>query len=343
MKTKTFLIFLACLAATLTCGVGLLAQDGPADARALLHNAHESSGLSKLGSYELHAVILINPGRPSQKKGKITIYRDKDRSRTDLEIEEYREVKLTLGNKLYVARSAPMPIPGLTWLTETDRAWDRLVDDGDAKLGEVSQKKVQNMQTQCFDVKGPQHHRLCFDPASKVLLENLDRQFALEFTGYKAVEQVLVPARITKLAELTKTELPVLVIDEIEAKPAVFTAASFTIPGNSLELETCEGMQPARPLKTPRPDFGSNMLRHNMGIGQIHAYGIIDKDGALHNVKIFFSSPEMKEVVLEALKKWRYEPAMCGSTPVATEKEISVSLFDMGGGSTDDAPRGRSR
>ncbi|HEX7285626.1 MAG TPA: hypothetical protein VF532_05555 [Candidatus Angelobacter sp.] len=342
MKIKTF-FFLAVVAASLVCGFPLSAQEGPADARTLLQLAHENSDLKKLVPYEFHAVVVLNPGVPEQKKGKIIIYRDKDRSRTELQIEDYREVKLTLGNKLYVARSTPMPIPGLTRLAESDRAWDRMADDGDAKLGDVSQKKVQNMQAQCFDVKGPRHHRLCFDPAKKILLENLDRQRAVEFTDYKTVEQVQVPGKITLVAELEKKELPILVIEQIEARPAVFTAASFAVPEHALELETCEGLEQAKPLKTPSPDFGANVVRRNMATPLINAYGIIDKDGSLQNIKVLTGNAELRDVIVETLKNWRYHPAMCGNNPVATEKEIPISLLGAMGGGGDDAPRGRSR
>jgi hypothetical protein len=166
----------------------------------------------------------------------------------------------------------------------------------------------------------------------------------VEFSAYKTVEQVHVPGKITLVAELEKKEQPILVIEQIEAKPAVFTAASFAVPEHALELETCEGMEPAKPLKTPSPDFGANVVRRNMATPLINAYGIIDKDGSLQNIKVLTSNAEIREAIVETLKNWRYHPAMCGNNPVATEKEIPISLFGaMGGGGGDDAPRGRGR
>jgi len=330
MKCAKLLLLLACAAC---CTPLLFAQDAPPDARQLLQSAHEVSGLASVVPYELRANVVINPGTPNEKKGRIVIYRDKDRSRTDLQVEDYREVKVTLGNKLYVARSTPMPIPGLGRLTETDHAWDRLSEDGAAKLGDVSHKKVQNVQANCFDVKGPAKHRLCFDPAKKVLLENLDQRLAVELSDYAAVSdsQNLFPRRITVLLELEKSEKPVLIIQEIEVLRALFPANAFAVPEHSMEFDACENMQPAKLLESPRPDFGQSVVRRNMAAGAVNVYGIIDKEGKVQNVQVLSSDADVQKDVREALKKWRFSPAMCGSTPVATEREIQIPFFDFGG------------
>jgi hypothetical protein len=149
------------------------------DAKQLLTEAHEASDLSALQSYEFQADVVINPGTENEKKGTIAIYRDHERWRSELLIETYQEVKLTRESKLYIARSTPMPIPLLSKLADTDHYWDKLIDDGDAKLSDVAKKKVQNQQGNCFEVKSEQRHRLCFDPERKVLLENLDQRKAL--------------------------------------------------------------------------------------------------------------------------------------------------------------------
>ena len=55
------------------------------------------------------------------------------------------------------------------------------------------------------------------------------------------------------------------------------------------------------------------------------------------------ADPEIQQPILEALKKWRYSPAMCGTSPVATEKEIQVSLFGGFGGGDDSGGGRRGR
>ncbi len=329
MKPAKFvLLFLSA-----ACAPALPAQDSPADARQLLQSAHEVSGLTPLLPYELHAVVVINPGAPNEKKGTIVIYRDQGRSRTDLQVEDYREAKITLAGKLYVARSTPMPIPGLGRLAETDRAWDRMAEDGDAKLSDVSHKKAQNVPSNCFEVKGPDKHRLCFDPARKVLLQKMDQHFATEFSDYSAVggSQTLFPHKMTVLAELEKSEKPVMIVQEIEVRHVRFADNAFAVPQHSLEFEACENLQPAKPLQSPRPDFGQSVIRRNIAAGSVNVYGIVDKEGKVQNVQVLSSDADVQQAVREALKQWRYSPAMCGSTPVATEREIQIPFFEFEG------------
>jgi hypothetical protein len=333
MKTKILFFLLPCVVVLCTFASLLRAQSAPLpDARQLLQGAHEVSGLTQVLPYSVHAAIVINPGESNEKKGQITIYRDQDRSRTDLQVEEYREIKVTLGNKLYIWRSTPAPVPALGRLAETDHTWDRLAEDGEAKLGDVSRKKVQNTSAVCFEVKGEQRRHLCFDPARKVLLENLDQRVAVQFTDYTALDQLLLPRKITVLAELEKSEKPILVLQDIDVQKARFAATSFSVPEHSMEFETCEKMQPAKPLQTPRPEFGNQLVRKYLGAGvpSVNVYGIIDKDGNLQNIKILSSDAEVQQSIREALKKWRYSPAMCGSSPVAAEKEIQVPFSDFG-------------
>lgn len=315
------------------------ADDLHPEAKQLLVEAHETSGLAALSSYEFQGTVVINPGTENEKKGTITIYHDHERWRSELLVETYQEVKLSQESKLYIARSTPLPIPLLNKLAETDHSWDRLAVDGDAKLGDVAKKKAQNQQANCFEVKGEQRHRLCFDPERKFLLENLDQRKAIEFTNYSQVDGHWFPAKITVLLELEKLEKPVLVIENIKVRKAQFAETVFAVPAKAMEFDTCDKVIPAKPLQTPAPEFSNTAIRRNGGTPVINAYGIVSKDGNLENVKMLTSDTEVQQTILETVKKWRYTPAMCGSTPVASEMEFSVSLRGEFGGNMDTGGR----
>jgi hypothetical protein len=317
----------------------LCADDARPEAKQLLLSAHQASDFSAMLPYAMQGTVVINPGTTGEKKGSITIYRDHDRSRSELRVEDYQEIKLVTGNRLYIYRSTPLPVPLLGLLAETDHSWDKLAEDGDARLGDVGKKKVQNRQAHCFDVKGEQRHRLCFNPEQNVLMESMDQQRAVGFSNYKDLEGHFFPATITVLLELEKQEKPVLVIENIEIRKARFAETAFAVPAHAMEFETCNNMQPAKPLQTPAPEFSPMALRRNSGSPIIHMYGIIDKDGSLQNVKMLTADAELQQSVMEAIKKWRYSPAMCGTTPVATEKEIQLPLFGSFSSSGGDGGR----
>src|ERR1700682_1857900 len=182
MKNRNRFVPLFFLCTCLCFMVSFLHADATAqDAKQLLQASHEVSDPGQLLPYELHGTVLINPGTPNEKKGHVLIYRDKDRSRTEFQVEGITEVKLTVGNKLYVWRSTPMPVPNLGRLAETDHTWDKLAEVSDARLSDVSKKKLHDQQVNCFEVKREQRLRLCFDPARKVLLESLSQQLRSEF------------------------------------------------------------------------------------------------------------------------------------------------------------------
>ncbi|HEY6305738.1 MAG TPA: energy transducer TonB [Candidatus Angelobacter sp.] len=342
MKNKTGFFLLTCVVclafSSLLCAQS---NDNAApDAKALLEKAHEVSGPSLVLPYEMRAAVVINTGA-TETHGRITIYRDKDRSLAELQVEDYRETRLTLGNKLYITRSLPYPVPGLGRLAETDRAWDRLTEDGEATLGNVSHKKVQNTPSECFEVKGREKHRLCFDAARNVLLENLDQERAFVFSDYQSAGKQLFPHKITMLLEEEKSERPVLSIQEIEVWKARFADTAFAIPEHALEFDTCEGMVSPKAQQTPRPEFGMTVARRNAEAKAVHVYAIVNKQGALENVKILSSDAEVRQAVLEVINKWRYTPAMCGSSPVAAEQDIQIPFFEMGGAGEARGGRGR--
>src|SRR5258708_9838460 len=138
-------------------------------------------------------------------------------------------------------------------LAETDQHWDKLGEDGDAKLGEVGRKKVQGQQANCFDVKSEQRHRLCFHPDQRYLMEVMDQRRAIEFTNYSAVDGHFFPGTITVLLELEREEKPVLIVENIQVSKTPFTPASFAAPPHAMEFDTCENMVAAKPLQTPTP------------------------------------------------------------------------------------------
>lgn len=316
---------MACLGTVL-----VRAQDS-SKARELLQAAHQASGLAKIAPYQMTADIVVNPEAPTPVKGRLAIYRDKDKSRYELQLQDYREVKLLLGSKLYVARSLPYPVPGLSLLREVDHAWDKSVDDSDARLGDVQHKKVQHVEADCFDVKSEQRERLCFDPARNVLLESMDQSRAVEFSDYVPVDHQLVPRKITVLLELPTSERPIMTVDDIKVTEAQFEASAFAIPEHAQEFDTCDNLQPAKAVRSPAPEFSPSVQRRNADTPVIHVYGVVDKDGNLQNPMVLSSDAEVRSSALEALKKWHYTPATCGTTPVASEQEIEVRLFGGGG------------
>ena len=84
--------------------------------RQMRDRSNEVSDLTSLVPYQIHAVVISNSGRRDQQKGELTIYRDKNRSRFDLRLGNYREVRIVANKSLYISRSQPYPISGIEQL-----------------------------------------------------------------------------------------------------------------------------------------------------------------------------------------------------------------------------------
>jgi TonB family protein len=89
-------------------------------------------------------------------------------------------------------------------------------------------------------------------------------------------------------------------------------------------------MVPAKQLQAPQPEFGMSVARRNAKAKVVRVYAVVNKQGNLENVKLLSSDPEVRQAVLEVTNKWRYTPAMCGSSPVYAEQEITIPFSERG-------------
>src|SRR5262252_9043326 len=110
------------LLALVLTGTMAAAEDSAPSAQQLIDAAHAASDLSKLGPYVLTGLVVVNPGDKHERQGQVTVYRDGERMRVDLEIDGQKDSRLTLGANSYFD-----PRPGLLAMTRIghlDRSWD---------------------------------------------------------------------------------------------------------------------------------------------------------------------------------------------------------------------------
>jgi outer membrane biosynthesis protein TonB len=57
-------------------------------------------------------------------------------------------------------------------------------------------------------------------------------------------------------------------------------------------------------------------------------YAVIESDGSVsHLVLIHKATPTLEAAAAEAIRQWRFEPAVCGATPVRVETSIGVDFW----------------
>src|SRR5215475_15485997 len=84
------------------------AQESSPTPQQLIELARKASDLTEIGSYRLQANVVLfflGPKTSKEVKGQITVFRDKDRYRSELQMGDFHESRLIKDNTLYIGRS----------------------------------------------------------------------------------------------------------------------------------------------------------------------------------------------------------------------------------------------
>jgi TonB family protein len=83
----------------------------------------------------------------------------------------------------------------------------------------------------------------------------------------------------------------------------------------------CEASEPPEPLATPNP-----LLDVADPSSKVRVSFIIGTDGRVHSALILESAGPTEDLtILDAVRSWRYRPAMCNGAATETEAKIQFS------------------
>ena len=83
----------------------------------------------------------------------------------------------------------------------------------------------------------------------------------------------------------------------------------------------CGAVQPPQPLATPDPLLEESDLNAKVSVSFI-----IGTDGRVHSALILASAgPNEDRTVLDAVRLWRYRPALCNGVPTEAEAKMEFS------------------
>ena len=77
-------------------------------------------------------------------------------------------------------------------------------------------------------------------------------------------------------------------------------------------------------IRQPGPQVPAEFWeKHEAGVVQLHLQ--IGSDGAVIDPRVVSTpGPAYSSLALDAVKKWRYEPALCDGKPVSTELTVTM-------------------
>jgi len=302
------------------------AADKKPDSSQLISAANTNNDLSTIPSHRLTGTVVLNPGTQIERIGSITVYRDQDHYRSEIEISGQHRTWLQIGNHVYVSASSPIAFMGLEKLNNLENAWrEPQTNSTTVKFGAFSRKKVPNSETWCFNAKQRDYDalHLCFDAIRQVMISTGDEQDLYEFSDFQTFEGRQYPAYIRRI----KHGKAVLEIRNLRAQLDRFSQNVFDVPQHALEFETCDDI--VSPKLISQPDLFPQGTSFDPGESlKIFIYGIVGADGSFDHVQgaSIPHNAAILRVVEDAVAKRHYSPAMCGTRAVASESYIEIEI-----------------
>jgi len=97
------------------------------------------------------------------------------------------------------------------------------------------------------------------------------------------------------------------------------------LPGNgpAVPPRPAAQLQAPKPVLSPAPSYPPIALsQHIQGTVVIDA--LVDATGNVTSMKVISGPPLLYQAALDALRKWKYEPAKRDGQPIATHTQINV-------------------
>jgi TonB family protein len=258
------------------------------------------------------------------------------RWREELEVGNYKRLRVHDG-KGYWQQSPISFQPEIIFQLEAMLALKTALKIGPKQeLGKVKTRDKDGVPQKCVEVKwatGTTQRTLCFDEASGSLLSveypkgdhppapDISRveYGAFNKLGDKRIpyevhafhdRKVVVTGKVTDVTPITDSD------------PGLFAP-----PTNSEFWPECDDMQDPEVVTRVQPNYPID-ARANREEGRVGFYAVIQTDGTLSNLTLIRrATPKLEASAADAIRQWRYKPAICGSTPIRVETSISFNFW----------------
>jgi TonB family protein len=246
-------------------------------------------------------------------------------------MDDYRQLNIRNGDKLYIARNAPFTPLRIKELEDLLNVfWF------DAKYWQIKKVKRQvndGVEMECLEIRARSGHHVwnpkriaCLDPTTKNVLsdetkdENEFRQ--KEFSQYEPFGEHSYPRQM-KLLVNGSTFLNVKITS---LRESAFDEATFRPSPGAIVRRQCENMIPPKAVKTPDPTYPRSAVQNNLG-GTVTVAVTVLPDGSVGDVQLIGSAGhEMDQVTREVVQGWKFKPAMCGSEPVTADIQVEINF-----------------
>ena len=240
---------------------------------------------------------------------------------------EFQQIDIRHGEMLYTTRNVdftPIRVRELIALLQ-------FAEGNNLVATKQKQMVRESIAVTCLRVQNKEEksepHEVCLNSATHDILSDAwnalpDEQRLERYADYLQLGTHYYPRKLELLVNGSKV---------ISAAVSSLTDVPFddnllVVPKEAIARRQCPHMKHPIALKTPDPAYPASASRDHL-IGDTTVSMTVLADGTVADIRLLGSATHsMDDATLQALKKWRFKPAMCGAEPVVSDIEVVVSF-----------------
>ncbi len=296
-------------------------DDKQQQAAALFARAAQVQGIEVAGSppFQLRLTfqVLLATGPPIE-GDYLLLWAGPDKWRSELNYPDFHEVRFGGPGKIWWLRSNPswpntLVLPDLPKMASPKMLRDERVK----KLRDVARKGVR-LKCVLLERPGKLQRTACFDLATGAMVLEEKPDAVQEYSDFAPFGDKRFPRTLTVR---TRTRNVALRVEELTAIPLP-DDSMFQPPGDAQEWGACEDLLPPKLLKGSSPRWPKG---HYGEWASVLLSVVVETDGKASNAVVAESGgADFDAAALQEIRKWRFRPAMCGSTPV--RRQVTVEM-----------------
>jgi TonB family protein len=304
-----------------------------AEAEALFTRANNLVGIGKppLNHYILKAHLRVKFDRWADGTFSKAVLKEAIIWRTEINFPGYSEIAVSNGEGKWIRRTAAFTPDRVS--SVLDALNPHLVVREREKVEEITEQTIGQTRARCvkLNMQGMVNmgREVCLDAASGLPLRSRSSwglRGQVDYEGYSNSGDKQFPARM-RLYEQGEL-VAEFWLDSLSAD--LPDKALFDPLPDAVFLPVCsppDKMKAPVPISTPTPDYPEIAKSYRIQ-GIVALQAVIDEQGHVQDPAVSRSAnPILDGEAKATVLKWRYQPAMCGSTPIRVEMNVQVSFW----------------
>jgi hypothetical protein len=296
--------------------------DESADGAALLKRAAQLSGMENGKPFRASFSVRLFGTSQGTVQGTMLFFRESaTRWRREFHLTGFDSIEVVSGDRMWRVRSLPYTPALVRKLSGAPLDLSELPNES---VKRVSSRKLNDVPVRCAEIKrekGITSETWCFfDNGVPAAYYSADER--VEYSDYAETSGRLIPSKV-RFFQNSILAAEAIMGDHGTDLPEESNLLS--PPVGAQERPWCEHIVHARAISTPDPNFPQEMHGHQVRASTMYEIGI-GVDGRVESISPLTTRSVFDPVTLESLKKWRFQPAMCGNTPVPSEVQVNFEF-----------------